>query len=45
MKIKTFPLKFVEEELKKISDKARKMNMSTNQFILEAIKEKMEKNI
>ena len=44
MKIKTFPLKFVEQELKEISDKAKEMNMSTNQFILEAIKEKMEKN-
>ena len=42
MKIKTFPLKFVEDELKKISEKARKKNMSTYQFIMEAIKEKME---
>lgn len=43
MKIKTFPLKFVEEELKKISDKAKKMNMSTYKFIMEAIEEKMKK--
>ena len=44
MKIKTFPLKFVEEELNKISNTARKKSMSTYQFIMEAIKEKMEKN-
>lgn len=43
MKIKTFPLKFVESDLNKISEKAKELGMPTYQFIMEAIKEKMDK--
>ena len=43
MKIKTFPLKFIEKDLTEITKKARSKGMSTYQFIMEAIKEKMEK--
>lgn len=43
MKIKTFPLKFVEEELKKISDKAKQLGMTTTDFIMKAIKKEMDK--
>ena len=43
MKIKTFPLKFIEKELEEIRKKAKSLNMTTNDFILKAIQEKMEK--
>lgn len=43
MKIKTFPLKFIEKDLEEIRKKARSLNMTTYEFILKAIKEKMEK--
>lgn len=43
MKIKTFPLKFIEKDLTEISNKAKSLNMSTYKFIMEAIKEKLER--
>ena len=41
MKIKTYPLQFTEEYLKKIETKEK--NMSIKEFILNAIQEKLEK--
>ena len=43
MKIKTFPLRFVEKDLDDITRKARSLNMTTYQFIMEAIKKQMGK--
>ena len=43
MKIKTYPLQFKEEYLKEIKEKAKENNMSIKEFILNAIKEKLEK--
>lgn len=43
MKIKTFPIQFVEEELKAINEKAKEQGITTKEFIIQAIKEKMEK--
>ena len=42
MNIKTYPLKFIDKDLEKIRKKASSMNLSINQFIMLAIKEKME---
>lgn len=42
MTIKTFPLQFTADELKKIAEKAKEQNLSTKQFILNAIEEKMK---
>ena len=43
MKIKTYPLQFTEEYLKKIETKAKEKNMSIKEFILNAIANKMKK--
>lgn len=43
MKIKTYPLQFIEEYLKYIEEVAKKQNKTIKDFILEAIKEKIEK--
>lgn len=43
VKIKTFPIQFVDEELEKIREKAVEQGVSIKKFIHEAIKEKMEK--
>jgi hypothetical protein len=43
MKIKTFPLQFTEEKLDKIRAVAKANFMSTKDFILTAIEEKMIK--
>lgn len=43
MKIKTYPLQFTEEYLKHIEEIAKKRNKTIKDFILEAIKEKIEK--
>lgn len=43
MKIKTYPLQFTEEYLKKIEIKAHESNMTIKDFILSAIEEKMRK--
>ena len=42
MKIKTYPLQFTEEELDKIRLIAAKNGMTIKEFMLTAIKEKME---
>ena len=41
--IKTFPLHFTEEQLQEIGNKAEELGISKNEFILEAIKEKLQK--
>ena len=41
--IKTFPLNFTDEQLEEIGKKAEELKMSKKEFILEAIKEKLEK--
>ena len=41
--IKTFPLHFTVEQLEQIGKKAEELGMSKNEFILQAIKEKLEK--
>ena len=43
MKIKTYPLQFTEEYLKHIEEVAKKQGKTIKNFILEAIKEKIEK--
>ena len=43
MKIKTYPLQFTEEYLKYIEEVAKKQGKTIKDFILEAIKEKIEK--
>lgn len=43
MKIKTFPLQFVDVELEEIKQAAKKKHMSAKDFMLEAIREKVEK--
>lgn len=43
MKIKTFPLQFTEEDLKKIRDVAASMGMTMKDFIHSAIREKIER--
>lgn len=43
MKIKTYPLQFTEEYLKHIEEIAKKQNKTIKDFILEAIKDKIEK--
>lgn len=43
MKIKTFPLQFIESELEKIRKAANDSGMTMKDFMLEAIQEKMEK--
>ena len=43
MKIKTYPLQFTEEYLKHIEKVAKKHNKTIKDFILESIKEKIEK--
>lgn len=43
MKIKTYPLQFTEEYLKKIETKAKENNMSIKEFILNAIANEMKK--
>lgn len=42
MKIKTYPLQFTEEELTKIKKKAATKGMTIKEFMLTAIKDKME---
>ena len=42
MKIKTYPLQFTEEELNRIRTKSESLGMTIKDFILTAIKEKME---
>lgn len=42
MKIKTYPLQFTESELNKIRVKAESLGMTIKDFMLAAIKEKME---
>lgn len=42
MKIKTYPLQFTEEYLKKIEVKAHENNMTIKDFMLKAIEEKMK---
>ena len=41
--IKTFPLHFTEEQLEEIGKKAEELGMSKKEFMMEAIKEKLEK--
>jgi len=41
--IKTFQLHFTSEQLDEIGKKAEELKMSKKEFILEAIKEKLEK--
>ena len=43
MKIKTYPLQFTEEYLKHIEEVAKEQGKTIKDFILEAIKEKIEK--
>lgn len=43
MKIKTFPLQFTEENLEEIRKAAADAGMTTKDFILSAIREKMER--
>jgi predicted DNA binding CopG/RHH family protein len=43
IKIKTFPVQMVDEELKAIREKAAEQGKTIKSFIAEAIKEKMEK--
>ena len=43
MKIKTYPLQFTEEYLKEIEEVAKKQGKTIKDFILEAIKEKIER--
>ena len=43
MKIKTYPLQFTEEYLKYIEEVAKKQGKTIKDFILEAIKEKIER--
>lgn len=43
VKIKTFPIQFTDEDLERIRGKAVEQNVSIKKFILDAIKEKMEK--
>ena len=43
MKIKTYPLQFTEEYLKHIEEVAKKQGKTIKDFILESIKEKIEK--
>lgn len=43
MKIKTYPLQFTEEYLRKIEEKAHESNVTIKDFILKAIEEKLEK--
>lgn len=43
MNIRTFPLVFTDEQLEQIGKKAELLKMSKKEFILEAIKEKLEK--
>lgn len=43
MKIKTYPLQFTEEYLKEIEKVAKKQGKTIKTFILEAIKEKIER--
>ena len=43
MKIKTFPLQFTEQELEGIRESAAKAHMAMKYYILQAIKEKQEK--
>ena len=43
MKIKTYPLQFTEEYLKHIEEVAKKQGKTIKDFILEAIKEKIER--
>lgn len=43
MKIKTYPLQFTEEYLKRIETKAKENNMSIKEFILNAIANEMKK--
>lgn len=43
MKIKTYPLQFTEEYLKKIEKKAKSIGMTIKEFMLKAIEEKLNK--
>ncbi len=43
MKIMTFPLKYVESDLKKIGTFAKNTGMTKEQFIKSAVDEKMER--
>lgn len=43
MKIKTYPLHFTEDYLEKIREKAKALDMSIKEYILQAIAEKMRK--
>lgn len=43
MKIKTFPLNYVESDLKKIGRYAKKVRESKEEFMKKAIEERMEK--
>ena len=43
MKIKKYPLQFTEEYLKHIEEVAKKQGKTIKDFILEAIKDKIEK--
>lgn len=43
MKIKTFPIQFIDVELEEIREVAKKEKMSVKEFIYIAIKEKMER--
>ena len=43
MKIKTFPLQFTEDYLKKIREKAENENKTIKQFIMDLIEKEVEK--
>lgn len=43
MKIKTFPIQFIDVELEEIREEAKNNSMSVKEFIYTAIKEKMER--
>lgn len=43
MKIKTFPLQFVDEYLDRVRKAAAYLDMSMKEFMLDAIAEKLEK--
>lgn len=43
MKIKTFPLQFTEDNLDKIREAAKKLDMTMKEFILQAIQEKIDR--
>jgi len=43
MKIKTFPLQFIDIELQEIKEVAEQQNLSMKDFMKEAIKEKILK--